>query len=67
MIIDAKDHRCLMPTCMFMEHNRCNVVAMLFIRKYQFTLVYIHAPIESETIVYGLRRNVVDLSDVVFL
>ena len=57
-----------MPTCMFMEHNRYNVVAMLFIRKYQFTLIYIHAPIESETIVHGLlRRNVVDLSDVVSL
>ena len=56
-----------MPTCMFMEHNRCNVVAMLFNRRYQFTLVYVYASIESETIVHGLRRNVVDLSDVVSL
>ena len=37
---------------------------MLFIRNLS---IYIHAPIESETIVHGLRRNVVDLSDVVSL
>ena len=45
-----------------MKHNRCNVVAIPFIRKYQFTLINIHVPIKSETIVHELRRNVVDLS-----
>ena len=36
------------------EHNQCNVLAMHFIRKYQFTLIYIHAPIKSEIIVHEL-------------
>ena len=60
-----------MPTFMLMKHNQCNVLAMNFIRKYQFTLINIHALIKSEIIVYELiaqfaepRNNAVDLSDV---
>ena len=37
-----------------LKHNPFNVLAMLFIRKYQFTLIYIHAPIKSEIIVHEL-------------
>ena len=35
-------------------YNQCNVLAMHFIRKYQFTSIYTHAPIKSDIIVYEL-------------
>ena len=50
-----------MPIFMLMKHNQnqCNVLAMHFIRKCQFTLINIHAPIKSEIIVHGSNNPVI--------
>ena len=54
-----------MPTCMFMKHNRCNVVAMHFIRKLSIYINLHPCPNQIRNYCPWIKEErIVDLSDV---